>query len=363
MEHLIFKKIPELRIIVCRQCEHAVHPKEVDTHLRKKHHMKTAKIQPILRTIQQWNDISGEPDMVYIPRELDGAIPIIKVHTNGMQCRQDPQCQYIGTHINTMRKHWQQVHGWTQHPHRGHVTAEEKRQGVVELQQSYRRVAWQQVFPTRKNSHLVHIRSLNPEPEELPTPVNERQRIAAEIKARAVEDEQHVADNVVEADEIHDANPWLRMTRWARYLADVHFQDLLDVVATPDAELADPVSRATRVVWDTMAQLARRSQQTVKHCGNGIRMAAVCTMPNHTPHQPLRAYMDEKSIQDHVRPWQQILLFVIRTQTSWPWTKKKPTYVMTARQQKTWRRLWQMAQAELERQIELDLGRTMGRPK
>ncbi|KAL4971185.1 hypothetical protein BDW66DRAFT_155911 [Aspergillus desertorum] len=160
-------------------------------------------------------------------------------------------------------------------------------------------VAWQQVFPTRKNSHLVRIRSRDPEPAELPTPVNERQRIAAEIKARTVEDEQHVASETVEAAEPYDANPWLRMTRWARYLADVHFPDLVDVVATPDAEVADPVSHATRVVWNTMAQLARRSQQTVKHCGNGIRMAAVSTMPNQTPHQPLRACMDEKSMHDH----------------------------------------------------------------
>ncbi|KAL5042126.1 hypothetical protein BDW71DRAFT_155206 [Aspergillus fruticulosus] len=96
-----------------------------------------------------------------------------------------------------------------------------------------------------------------------------------------------------------------------------------------------------------MDQLARRSQRTVRHCGQGICMAAVSTMPNQTPYQPLRAYMDEKSIQEHVRPWQQILLFIIRTQTDWPWRRKKPGYVMTARQQKTWRRLWQMAmQAE-----------------
>ncbi|KAL4860279.1 hypothetical protein BDV12DRAFT_205359, partial [Aspergillus spectabilis] len=92
-----------------------------------------------------------------------------------------------------------------------------------------------------------------------------------------------------------------------------------------------------------MESLARRSQQTVKQCGNGIRMAAVRTMPDQLPHQPLRAYMDEKSIQDHVRPWQQILLFFIRTQTDWPWKKKKPGYIMTPRQEKTWQRLWQMA--------------------
>ncbi|KAL4744549.1 hypothetical protein BDW72DRAFT_199475 [Aspergillus terricola var. indicus] len=53
--------------------------------------------------------------------------------------------------------------------------------------------------------------------------------------------------------------------------------------------------------------------------------------------------MDETSIQKHVQPWQQILLFIIRTQTDWPWRQKKPQYIMTARQQKTWQRLWQLA--------------------
>ena len=182
-------------------------------------------------------------------------------------------------------------------------------------------VAWQQVFPSRKNSHWVHIQSRDPEPEEPPVPVNNREQIVAEIKAGAAADEQERASQVVQAGDLHDANPWLRMTRWARYLAkdQVHYQDLLDVVATPDPNAKDPIGRATRVIWDTMEQLARRSQFTVQHCGNGIRMAAVGTMPNQTPYQPLRAYMDEKSIQDHVRPWQQILLLIIRTQTNWPW--------------------------------------------
>ncbi|KAL4993260.1 hypothetical protein BDV10DRAFT_190140, partial [Aspergillus recurvatus] len=154
-----------------------------------------------------------------------------------------------------------------------------------------------------------------PEPDAPAIPVSDHEQIAADIKARAADDEQQAARQTAESETMHDANPWLRMTRWARYLAGVHFQDMLDVVATPDPEQVDPVSQATQRVWDAMAQLARRSQRTVQHCGNGIRMAAASTMPNQTPYQPLRAYMDEKSIQEHVRPWQQILLFIIRTQT------------------------------------------------
>jgi hypothetical protein len=92
-----------------------------------------------------------------------------------------------------------------------------------------------------------------------------------------------------------------------------------------------------------MGQLARRSQRTVQHCGNGIRMTAASTMPNQIPHRPLQAYMDETSIAKHVQPWQQILLFIIHMQKEWPWRQKKPQYVMTARQQQTWQRLWQLA--------------------
>ncbi|KKK21657.1 hypothetical protein AOCH_006947, partial [Aspergillus ochraceoroseus] len=76
---------------------------------------------------------------------------------------------------------------------------------------------------------------------------------------------------------------------------NVYILDLLAVVATPDPKLEDPVSGATRVVWDAMESLARRSQHTVKQCGNGIRMAAIRTMPHQTLYQPLRAYMDEKN--------------------------------------------------------------------
>ncbi|KAL4947032.1 hypothetical protein BDW69DRAFT_199948 [Aspergillus filifer] len=228
--------------------KHGVYPKE------------TANIQPIIWTIQQWTDIIQDPNAVHIP------------HPN--------HCHYTSTH----------VHGWSQQTCGGQVCMDQQQQGQLEFQQSFLRVAWQQIFPTQKNSHLP------------PTLVVDHQQIAAKIKAQAANDKQQAA----------------------RYLAGVHFQDMLAVVAAPDPEQVDPISQATQRVWDAMAQLAWRSQQT-------------------TPLQPLRVYMDEKSIQEHVRPWQQILLFIIRTQTDWPWRQKKPQYVMTARQHKTWWRVWQLA--------------------
>ncbi|CEL00400.1 hypothetical protein ASPCAL00003 [Aspergillus calidoustus] len=80
----------------------------------------------------------------------------------------------------------------------------------------------------------------------------------------------------IQADKVADANPWLRMTGWARYLDGVHPQDLRQLVEAPvevevveEEELVDidpkvdPTEQAVRVIWDAMDQLARRSQRTV----------------------------------------------------------------------------------------------------
>ena len=86
MDHPIFQKIPQLQIIICRQCKHGVHPREINTHLRKKHYMKSPEIQSIIKTMQQWDDIIQDPAAVHVPRALDNPLPVIPVHTNGGAC-------------------------------------------------------------------------------------------------------------------------------------------------------------------------------------------------------------------------------------------------------------------------------------
>ncbi|KAL2801497.1 hypothetical protein BJX63DRAFT_438815 [Aspergillus granulosus] len=171
-----------------------------------------------------------------------------------------------------MQNYWKKVHRWSQHQYRRRIPAAEQVEQQNQVQQSFRTVAWQQI-----------------------------EDIVAWIKAQAVEDEREAASQATEAKQLHNANLWLYMTCWAQFATIVANENLVAVVATPNLELDNPVSCATRVVWEMMEQLARRSQQTVKCCGNGIRMSAVSTMPNQTPYQPLRAYMDEKSIQDHMQ--------------------------------------------------------------
>jgi hypothetical protein len=114
-------------------------------------------------------------------------------------------------------------------------------------------VAWQQVFPTRKGSHYIHIKDLDGHQSPPPPPAEQAQQavdgmVAAWERARAQREEQAT----IQADEAADANPWLRMTGWARYLDGVHPQDLQQLVEALEEDPRDSTEQAMRVIWDAM---------------------------------------------------------------------------------------------------------------
>ncbi|KAH3034126.1 hypothetical protein KXW01_006468 [Aspergillus fumigatus] len=88
--------------------------------------------------------------------------------------------------------------------------------------------------------------------------------------------------------------------RWADYLQGIQTHDLLACVAAPEEDPMDATEQVVQVIWDTMEQVACKSQQM-------------------TLYRPLLAYMDEVVIQKHVQLWQQILAFIARMQALHDW--------------------------------------------
>ncbi|OQD83393.1 hypothetical protein PENANT_c017G09074, partial [Penicillium antarcticum] len=50
---------------------------------------------------------STAPVIVYEP------IPNLPVYSDGLWCRKDPACQFIGRTVKTIRQHWRDQHSWT----------------------------------------------------------------------------------------------------------------------------------------------------------------------------------------------------------------------------------------------------------
>ncbi|BCR90122.1 uncharacterized protein ACHE_60008A [Aspergillus chevalieri] len=359
MENELFQKIPSLQVIICRQCKHGVRPAEVERHLKRKHQFKHQSAHQLAQAVQQWEDIEQDSAAIQIPPVVDNPLPILPCEPSGLLCqRHDPLCHYVASNMGTMRNHWRQVHQWSQQTRRGRVGQRECTQGAAELRRSFTTVAWQQIFPSGPGSHYIHIRfpEGHPPPPPPPPPADQAQRavdaiITAWDQARTAQEQQAV----IQADWITDANPWLRRTGWARYLEGVHPQDLLRLVEAPPEEPPDPIEQAIQAIWNAMGQLAWRSQQTVQRCGTGICMEAARTEAGQTPYRPLQAYMDETSVQKHVQAWQQVLGFIARTQATQAgqgmqeWCGPLPVYGMTARQQRKWQILWQLAMPTMAR--------------
>ena len=64
----------------------------------------------------------------------------------------------------------------------------------------------------------------------------------------------------------------------------------------PGSATAETNTKAVaHVLRETMAQLVRKSQQTVQHCGHASRIKAVWMETSQTPYRPLMAYMNPVS--------------------------------------------------------------------
>ena len=314
MADKLFERIPRLRVMICRQCQYGVWPGEAERHLKRQHQLDCPTVARLVHEIQQWTDIAAHGQAVQIPHALDEPLPILPCYAQGILCRRDPAtCHYLVSSMKAMRTHWQRVHRWSQYPERGRAPQSQRAAREAELQRSYEIVSYQQLFPSRAGSHYIHIRFPHGRAPPPPRPSQAQQAIDAVVQAwEQAEAARRQAP--VEPTQLHDANPWLRMTQWTEYLKEIPPDDLLRSVEAPNPDTADPVEQGVLILYHTVDQLARKSQRTVMHCGQAIRMEAVRTQAGELPHQPLLAYMDANSVRKHVQPWQQMLGFFARTQ-------------------------------------------------
>ncbi|KAJ8200112.1 hypothetical protein LV164_008821 [Aspergillus fumigatus] len=169
-----------------------------------------------------------------------------------------------------MKRHWREHHGWKVPYKGGRPMHHEREQAQTAIQQGYQVVTCQRFFPSRKGSHYIYIHQPNDCPP--PPPTNAIETAVGEvIQAWEQAQAQAKAQQTVQASELTDANPWLRMTGWADYLQGISEKNLRDCVEAPDEDPQDATKQRVQVIWATMEQVARKSQRTVQQCGQAIQ--------------------------------------------------------------------------------------------
>lgn len=81
MAEKYFTCLPDYGLIVCRECKHAVWPREVDSHLRGRHHESRKKTRrQIQEEVKTWQWVLDDKAELKLPDTIQEAIPELGLH-------------------------------------------------------------------------------------------------------------------------------------------------------------------------------------------------------------------------------------------------------------------------------------------
>jgi superfamily II DNA helicase RecQ len=345
-----FHHLAEYQVAVCKECQYAVWPDQVEGHLQEKHKTRHKDANEIGSEVRSWAGVIQYPSEFTAPSGIVAPHPQLPVYADGLLCQLNPsQCQRILRSTKCMKKHWHEDHqGWSAGKKRGRPSRTKEKGLQARMDQGYTRVYCQRLFGSRHGSQYFQVHGPGDDsPNVVPVDGEAAWAQVGEQMARAWEGIEKRAQNTIQDGERDEVNPWLERTQWLPYLVGMERPDLLacveEPVTEPDPrkeEEAEPVEAA---IWTAMDGLVRFSQASViDRIGVFVRLEAIRTEKHQTRFQPLQPYMDKDAIVKHVRPWQQMLMFFARTQREHTW--KSPKYRFNRRQRETWDALIEQAE-------------------
>ena len=141
-----------------------------------------------------------------------------------------------------MKQHWREKHGWATQTQAGQMNCAHEKAAQAELEQACWPVTCQQVFLSGFGSHYIAVQADNygkrdhghSRQEPIP-PEDAVQRCIEQLQMCWQEEQQAQATAPVEPGNWDEANPWLRCTGWAVYLARANVPSAVASMRTPIA--------------------------------------------------------------------------------------------------------------------------------
>ncbi|MCJ1360886.1 MAG: hypothetical protein MMC33_010895, partial [Icmadophila ericetorum] len=270
-------------------------------------------------------------EQLIIPTNIPNPIDNLVVYHDGHQCE---RCHYICRSKLRMQTHCRQEHGWVNPQRRGHTMKNQRRMGV-EMERSWKEgVYCQRFFTTGHGQGFFEVQPVDATEEnamEASVPKWDQARIELSRTWDAIKEREQ---RIIQEGFGNEVNPWLERTGWQSYLAGLDRDQLLHSIAKPDPE-EEPIAVA---IWETMGELIRFCQTSViDRVGSFVRFDAIRTEKHQTRYQPLKPYKELPELERNSRPWQEILMFITRTQKEHTW--KSPEYELNQRQTRAWSRV------------------------
>ena len=338
-----FTHLPEFRVIICRKCQYAVLPSEIDSHFTK------APVYSLSKTsrryiVQQVAKVSGliqnqeelQHGFVFpVPRSL--AIPELgKPKTDGLGCLfiagDGKQCPFVYGHEQQIREHYYTHSGVT--PRKRGRPSKKSQTGPKRWQEG---VHCQRFFLYRFHSGFFEVQR-DPILENSETPEARAKKL---IQGRIDVVKEKEKRRIEMTDPAQEPDSWLRKVRWHYYLVGKDPETLRTLIrAVDDSKEALTVIHAS-FVWVIKVYRNHTTDEVVGE-------AALCTVNSveygKKTQNPFYMDMKANTYCDYQAVWLQILSYIVRCETDWV-ADDRPGYRLTRYQRQAFDALMTQAAA------------------
>lgn len=310
----LFDYSAEYRILICRSCRYAVRPVHLAAHL-KNAHRRDAQLQSkprrelLLTQLRQHDLVDPDGDAFRWPTPSDPPVASLGVHW-GYACL---ACSYVTASPATM-----QAHAATTHPSgrgRGRPSA-----GAEPPSSKWKEVDCQRFFQAGRRSGFFAVTV----PVERHQDITSRRRAldgstAELIRARVAEQlNEHAVTNAVAADTILDVtrkgevSPWLKMTRWPKYLHGLQLSAVAPLAHQPNSVL-EPLLILFVKSFNRVIDAANVSVQEDKI--NVFDQARINSFiqRRRASDRPLMIKLQKATWRAYQAVWQRLICFAYRT--------------------------------------------------
>ena len=220
----LFQHLPEYQVIVCKRCQFAVVPAQVDSHVRSHHKtIPKSERQSIVETVATLSNIAQEPGQVQYPSMDSKPVDGLPVYDDGLRCVKPiahRECNYICRERTGITRHCRQQHQWKNPRTRGGNRRGEEAEETGQIweedqrcQRFFKTGPWQRYFAVRSQAASESKRTDEPANREQTT--QQGKTVLDQLFHRF---EKAQRNRTPAARGRVEANPWLEHTRWESHL-------------------------------------------------------------------------------------------------------------------------------------------------
>lgn len=238
----IFQYYPQYRVVVCRECQFAPVPSEIQSHLRKHHtRLSTDKRKQVAEHFQTLPNLARQKTEVIYPTSYDAPLIGLPVFFDAIVCSatgvDNRRCRYTCRTTRGIRQHCKDEHGWTNEQTRGGHVRQKRLHAPNKLWRSNRACqmffksgSWKRYFEVA----IVQARVVEGDQSD-PKSCFFRQQ---EDEIRKIDKESNEAANRVAGFEDHRSSvlPWLRTTGIVDHVSGLKKDEIRAAISLPSTD-------------------------------------------------------------------------------------------------------------------------------